>query len=164
MKAGARIGKAVGNLEEIAAGAGLVGIVVLIAYTVVNRYLLERSAVWAPELAGMVFAWVVFLGASAAWKRRMHVSIGVVVRYLHPRARAVAARLAGVVLLAFLAYATYLAVKITITSHTRISPVMRVPYSYVYASAAVAFGLMFLRQTASLMRPPRRGEPTEGPA
>ena len=138
------------NVEEAIAGIGLVLVIAITVYGIFNRYVLERSAVWAPELAGFIFTWVVFLGASAAWKRNMHISIGVVVRYLPPRVRAVIGVVADIVLVAFLAYATYLALKITISSHSRLSPVMRVPFSYVYASAALGFGLMLLRRCFAL--------------
>ena len=98
----------------------------------------------------MIFAWVVFLGASAAWKRKMHISINVVVRYIDPRFLAVIRLLVGLILAVFLAYATYLAIKITISSHSRLSPVMRVPFSYVYSSAVLGFALMFLQQVVAL--------------
>jgi TRAP-type transport system small permease protein len=144
------------NLEEVIAGTGLVLVVAITIYGIVNRYFFERSAVWAPELAGFIFTWVVFLGASAALKRDMHISIGVVVRFLQPRVRAAVAVIADIVLVAFLAYATYLALKITISSHSRLSPVMRVPFSYVYVSAAVGFALMLVRRCFALGQALRR--------
>jgi TRAP-type transport system small permease protein len=149
-----------GNFEELIAGVGLVAVFAIILYTIFNRYVLEGSAVWAPELAGIIFAWVVFLGASAAWKRGMHISIDVAVRFLAPRTQAVIRLLTDVVLTVFLAYATYLAIKITISSHSRLSPVMRVPYSYVYASAALGFALMFLQQLAAMIGIGARGKAT----
>lgn len=141
-----------GAAEETVAGAGLIAVVLITIFNIVNRYVLEQSAVWAPELAEMIFAWVVFLGASAAWKRGMHISISVVVSRLGPRAQALV-RLAGdAILVAFLAYATYLAAKITLSSYSRLSPVMRVPFSYIYASAAICFSLMLLRQVMAAAR------------
>lgn len=145
------------NFEEVTAGAALVVVVAITIYNIVNRYVLKQSAVWAPELAEMIFAWVVFLGASAAWKRSMHISISAVVRYLPVRIQAAIAVLGGLLLAVFLGYTTYLAVTITISSHTRLSPVMRIPFSFVYASAAIGFGLMFARQIASLARSLGRG-------
>jgi TRAP-type C4-dicarboxylate transport system permease small subunit len=141
-----------GAAEEAAAGVGLVLVVAITLYNVVNRYVLEQSAAWAPEAAEMLFAWVVFLGASAAWKRGMHISISVVVRQLQPRAQAFVRLLTDVILIVFLACATFLAIKITISSHARVSPVMRIPFSYVYASAALCFALMLLRQLAAAAR------------
>jgi len=140
------------NIEELIAGSGLVFVVGLTMYNIGNRYLLQRSGVWAPELAEMVFAWVVFLGASAAWKRDMHISISVVTRSLSPRMRKAVKVLTDVILIAFLAFTTYLAAKITISSHTRVSPVLRVPFSYVYASVFFSFSLMLIRRVVSLVK------------
>jgi TRAP-type transport system small permease protein len=140
------------NFVEVSAGLGLVLVVIITIYNVINRYILMGSAVWAPELAGMIFSWMVFLGAYAALKRGMHISISVVVRQLNPRLQAWIARLGDVLLTALFAYATYLALKITLSSYSRISPAMHVPFSYVYASAAVGFALMFLNQIAALAK------------
>jgi len=156
---GARALRLLATVEEVTAATGLVLVVAITIYNIVNRYLLLRSAAWAPELAGMIFAWVVFLGASAAWRRRMHISIAVVVRLLGPRLRAFIAKAGDLLLAFFFAYVTYLAIKITLSSHTRLSPVMRVPFSYVYASAAVGFALMLLHQLVALAQssPHRNG-------
>jgi len=140
------------NFEEIGAGIGFLLIIGLVTFTIVNRYVLQRSGVWAPELAVMIFAWVVFLGASAASKRDMHISIDVLVRHLGPRAQAMIRIFGDVVLVLFLAYVTYLSVKITISSHSRVSPVLRIPFSYVYGSAALGFGLMLIRRSIGLMQ------------
>ena len=139
-----------GAAEEVTAGVGLILVVAITIYNIVNRYVLEQSAIWAPELAEMIFAWVVFLGASAAWKRGMHISISVAVRLLPARAQALVRLSGDALLVVFFAYATYLAAKITLSSHSRLSPVMRVPFSYVYASIAICFALMLLRQIAAV--------------
>ncbi len=144
--------KGLANFEEIGAGIGFLLVIGLVTFTIVNRYVLQRSGVWAPELAVMIFAWVVFLGASAASKRDMHISIDVLVRHLGPRARALIRLFGDVLLVLFLAYVTYLSIKISISSYSRVSPVLRIPFSYVYASAALAFSLMLIRKTVDLMR------------
>ena len=144
------------NAEEVVAGVALVIVVALILYSIFNRYVLQLSSVWAPELASLVFTWAVFLGASAAWKRNMHISIDVIVSRLGPRVQATVRTLTDAIVIVFLAYATYLAVSITISSHVRLSPVLRVPFTYVYAAAALAFASMFLRKlvwTVRAMRP-----------
>lgn len=151
------------NAEEIVAGAGLVFVIIVTAYSIFNRYVLEQSAVWAPELAGIIYAWVVFLGASAAWKRGLHISIDVIVRNLGPRAQRSIRLLGDLILIVFLAYVTFLAIKITISGYTRVSPVMAVPFSYIYAAAAIGFGLMLLRRVVSMARIIRPGSPPREP-
>jgi TRAP-type C4-dicarboxylate transport system permease small subunit len=99
-----------------------------------------------------MLTWVVFIGASAAWKREMHVSIGVLVDALPAGFRAFAGVASDVVLLLFLGYAAYLACLITLSSHSRLSPVMHLPFSYVYASAAISFVTMFVRHVLKAVR------------
>ena len=140
------------NAEELVAGVALVVVVSLILYGIFNRYVLQQSSVWAPELASLIFTWVVFLGASAAWKRNMHISIDVIVSRLGPRVRPPIRALADAIVVIFLAYATYLAISIAISSYVRLSPVLRVPFTYVYAAVAVAFASMFLRKLATVTR------------
>jgi len=147
------------NGEEVIAGVALVIVVALILYGIFNRYVLQQSSVWAPELASLIFTWVVFLGASAAWKRNMHISIDVIVSRLGPRVQPRIRMLADVIVVVFLAYATYLAVSIAISSYVRLSPVLRVPFTYVYAAVALAFASMLFRKLASMSRAiwPRSG-------
>jgi TRAP-type C4-dicarboxylate transport system permease small subunit len=148
----AAIRRIVGSIDEIGAGFALVAIVLLTVYGIVNRYVLKGSAAWLPELAGLLFAWAVFLGASAAWKRGMHIAIDVAVRNLPSRPQAAVRLGVDLLLVAFLVYAAYLSIAITLSSHARLTPVLRIPFSYVYASAAIGFALMLLRKLASLAR------------
>jgi TRAP-type C4-dicarboxylate transport system permease small subunit len=149
---GAALRRCLGSLEEVVAGLGFVAVVAITLYNVVNRYVFRQSGVWAPELAGVIFAWVVFLGASAAWKHHMHVSIDVVVTRLDRRARRATRILAKSVMVVFLAYTTWLAAKITVSSYLRETPVLRIPFSYIYVSAALGFALMAARSLMDLVK------------
>lgn len=148
--------------EEVSAGVLLVAVMAITAYNVVNRYLFQLSAVWAPELAGFLFTWVVFLGTSAAARRGMHVSMEAVADRLTPKARRWTLMAGEIILIAFFAYTAWLALRITISSYSRVSPVMRVPYSFVYASVVVSFSLMFARGTAALWRQARNDQAVRG--
>jgi TRAP-type C4-dicarboxylate transport system permease small subunit len=140
------------NLEETCAGACLVAVITITVYNIVNRYLLHQSAAWAPELAGFIFTWVVFLGVSAAAKRSMHVSVRVLADRLPYRWRTVLGTVIELILVAFFAYGAWLALKITVSSYARVSPVMGLPYSYVYASVVVCFVSIFARKLVDLTR------------
>ena len=109
------------NFEEIIAGVALVAMVGLIVYGIVNRYVLQRPSVWAPELAGLFFTWAVFLGAAAAWKRDMHISIDFIATRMSPRVQSVIGAATDVIILMFLAYANL----------SRYAPVDLVPYTAV---------------------------------
>lgn len=58
------------------------------------RYVLNDPLVWSDELARYLFVWTAFLGWIIAARRRSHLSIGMLVAKLPPRAAA-ACRVAG---------------------------------------------------------------------
>jgi TRAP-type C4-dicarboxylate transport system permease small subunit len=140
------------NLEEILVGSGLVLIIALVIFGIINRYVIQMSAVWVPELTGFFFAWVVFLGASAAWKRSMHVKIEVFTSLLPTKLQTAVRLLADVILLAFLAYIAYLSCVISISAYARKSPVLGFSYTYVYIAPLLSFILMFGRALIQLSR------------
>ena len=67
-----------------------------------------------------------------------------------PRWQAVLGTAVVIVLAAFFAYGAWLALKITISSYARVSPVTGLSYSYVYASVVVCFAANFAREVCRL--------------
>jgi TRAP-type C4-dicarboxylate transport system permease small subunit len=80
----------------------------------------------------------------------MHVSVRVLVDRFPPRCQAVLGSAVDLVLAAFFAYGAWLALKITASSYARVSPVIGLSYSYVYASVVVCFAAIFARKVCSL--------------
>jgi len=64
--------------------------VVLLFAGVVGRYAFNHPLVWTDEVAGMLFLWLVSLGAVIALRRTEHMRMTVVVSRLGPRARRLA--------------------------------------------------------------------------
>ncbi|MBA2778492.1 TRAP transporter small permease [Billgrantia kenyensis] len=64
----------------------LVALIVSVSANVIGRALLNRSLPWADELARMLFIWLVFIGAAAAFARYEHIAVDFLVRRLKPRA------------------------------------------------------------------------------
>jgi TRAP-type C4-dicarboxylate transport system permease small subunit len=50
----------------------------VVAAQVFSRYALNHSFFWSEELARFLLVWLTFLGASAAYRRRVHAGIDVV--------------------------------------------------------------------------------------
>lgn len=145
--------------EEALAVIALCVVVVSVSYGVITRYITEKSATWATELAGLAFTWVVFLGAAGAMRRHMHVSIDAVTRLLPPKVGRVVAWLVDVLTLVFLAYTTYLAVLITIEAYRRPSPVLRISFTWVYLAVVLGFGSMLISHGVTMIRNLRGGRP-----
>lgn len=67
---------------EYLIGAILVGLIVSVSSNVVGRALFNHSLPWADELARMLFIWLVFIGAAAAFSRYEHIAVDALVRRL----------------------------------------------------------------------------------
>ena len=75
--------------EGIAAALVAIEVLLLLA-GVVFRYVLDQPLIWSNELAGILFLWLVSLGAVIALNRSEHMRMTVVLNALRPRARAFA--------------------------------------------------------------------------
>ncbi|MGP9497629.1 MULTISPECIES: TRAP transporter small permease [unclassified Halomonas] len=64
----------------------LVALILSVSANVVGRAVLNHSLPWADELARMLFIWLIFLGAAAAFARYEHIAVDILVRRLKPRA------------------------------------------------------------------------------
>ncbi|CAM3360798.1 TRAP transporter small permease [Halomonas lysinitropha] len=64
----------------------LVALIISVSANVIGRSLLNNSLPWADELARMLFVWLVFIGAAAAFAHFEHIAVDFVVRKLKPRA------------------------------------------------------------------------------
>lgn len=64
----------------------LVALIVSVSVNVVGRAVFNNSVPWADELARMLFIWLIFIGAAAAFARYEHIAVDILVRRLAPRA------------------------------------------------------------------------------
>lgn len=67
---------------EYLIGAILVALITSVSCNVVGRALFNHSLPWADELARMLFVWLVFIGAAAAFSRYEHIAVDALVRRL----------------------------------------------------------------------------------
>lgn len=130
--------------EGKVAAAALAIVFAAVSWGVLARYVSPRPAVWANELATIGFAWLVFIGAAAGARERLHIGVDLVTARL-PLAmqRRIAAGVALFLALA-LGYIAWLAVQIGLKSLDRPTPVMRLPSSIVHVAVALGFGSMAL--------------------
>ena len=131
--------RAVRNWELTLAAIALLVVVVSVSFGVISRYVTQTSATWATELASLSFTWTVFLGAAAAFRRDLHVSVDLIVRLLPARWSSAVAWAMDLLLLVFLPYALYLSISIAIDAAGRPSPVLRISFIYVYGAVVLCF-------------------------
>jgi len=142
------------QFEEIVACIALAAVVLAVAWGVITRYITAQPAAWASEVATLAFAWVVFFGAAACIKYRLHPSIDMVVTRL-PRPLRLAVRLLNhALVLGFCAFMAWFGTRFAIDAWTNPSPVLRLPLTWLYGPVAFCFALMAMRYVQVLRRGP----------
>lgn len=136
--------------EEYAAAIALLFVVASVSWGVITRYVSHTPAIWTGETARIAFAWAVFLGSAAGFKRREHIVIDVFLPLLPPFLARMVLRAADLIVLVVLVVITVLSVRFTISTYQAMTTVLRLPQSVIYGAAAVGFALMTLRHIQAM--------------
>jgi TRAP-type C4-dicarboxylate transport system permease small subunit len=122
--------------------ACLVAIALLLLLNMVARATGLFGMNWFDEVVATVFAWLVFIGASALWREREHFAIDLVPELL--RDTALARPLRVVIALLGLLFAVVLMVygAMFVDRAVATTPVLELPQAWVYACLPVAGLLM----------------------
>lgn len=130
------------NLEELVAAAFLVVTTLLVVINIVCRYFLNMGLVWTEEVATGCFVWSVFIGSIAAFKRRGHVGVDIVVNLLPAGLKRIVATLMDIILVVLNTYMAYLSVVFITKSYTKLTPVLGVTSAYITAAIVISFVMM----------------------
>ena len=142
------------QFEEIVACVALASVIASVSWGVITRYVTAQPAAWASEVATLSFAWVVFFGAAACIKYRLHPSIDMLVVRL-PRPLQIGVRLLNhALVLGFCAFMAVFGTRFAIDAWSNPSPVLRLPLTWLYGPVAFCFALMALRYLQVLLRGP----------
>lgn len=147
------------NIEEIISGTALTITISIVAINVIFRYFFSMSFNWAEEIATIAFAWVVFVGAAACYKRKMHIGIDVLMNVMPSAVRKTLETGIGLFLLALNCYLFYLSVVFAASAWDKPTAVLLLPYTFVDGSACVGFAFMIYhaaKQIAETVKSQRR--------
>ncbi|WP_082224110.1 TRAP transporter small permease [Pseudorhodobacter wandonensis] len=145
------LSKFVRHTENAVTFMALLMLVLCVLWGVFTRYISTQPAAWTGELSGILFTWVVFIGAATAFRDGRHIRVDLLVEMLPSRAAWALRLLADLIVVAFLAYSTFLSVQMLMQGASRVSPVLRIPFSWVYLAPAIAFGLMTIAAALRLL-------------
>jgi TRAP-type C4-dicarboxylate transport system permease small subunit len=130
----------------------------MIALTVENviaRYVFNSSFTWGEELVGALAVWCVFLGASACYKRGMHIGIDIVVALLPSFPKRMVRLLVSLVVIITTAYLSYLSLVFSISAWMKRTQVLEIRYTYIDIAAFIGFSMMTvygIRQFVDFLR------------
>lgn len=135
----------VDQFEEIVAAVAVAVVVLAVGWGVLTRYVTAQPAAWAGEIATLAFAWVVFFGAAACIKYKMHPTIDLLLNRLPDALRIPVIWFNHLLLLAFFVFMIWFGVRFAIDALESPSAVLRLPMTWLYGPVAFCFLLMAVR-------------------
>jgi C4-dicarboxylate transporter DctQ subunit len=96
-----------GYLEEVLVIVLMAAMTLVTFMQVVARYVFNYSFVWALELTGVLFAWLIFIGMSYGVRVGAHIGVDLAVRSLGPRAARIVASVAAVLCIIYALIVTW---------------------------------------------------------
>lgn len=142
-------------MEEYLLVYSLMFSVALIFIQIIMRYVFSNSLGWSEELARYLFLWQIWLGASYAVKERRHLRIEIIQDLMRDkRKKMIFELLPTAIWLLFSIFLTYQGTRLTLILFERgqVSPAMRVPMAYAYASVPVGCALMSIRLICEMVK------------
>ena len=149
------------NLEEIIASFFLAVMIVVLVANVFMRIATSRSIIWMEEIAYLCFAWVVFVGASAAYKRNLHSSIDMVIKLFPPHVRRFVAILGMALTLATCLIMVVLSYNFAIHAWEKYTPYLYIRYTFIDLAVTVGFAFMSVHCLAFIRNMYRYGDFTK---
>jgi TRAP-type C4-dicarboxylate transport system permease small subunit len=119
---------------------------------VASRYLLTSPMAWTEELATILFAWMVFIGASLALKKHEHFAIELLVESLPRGSRKPAQTISLLFVLVFCALLAGYGMKLVVMNWAVLTPMLEVSRGWVYLSVPVGGMLMGVRTLEMIVR------------
>ncbi|MEY8141170.1 TRAP transporter small permease [Falsihalocynthiibacter sp. CO-5D18] len=151
------------RIENLISLSALALLAMTVLWGVMTRYITERPAVWTTELSGILFTWVVFIGAMTAFREGKHIRVTLFIDILPDALQKILLKAGDFIVLGFLVYVTYLSFLMMLNGASRPSPVLNIPFSMVYLATVICFASMtatsMLRLSGFL--PPPENAPLE---
>lgn len=146
--------RAIGKWEEYLLVTSLAVNVILVFAQVIMRYVFRYSLSWTEELARYIFVWQIWLGASLGVKYRKHIRVELINSLLSVKWRQ---RIEIVVLVLWLIMTMFLSINgqylvELLLARKQLSPALRLPMGYMYASVPVGCFIMSLRLLQELFK------------
>jgi TRAP-type C4-dicarboxylate transport system permease small subunit len=123
----------------------LVGLLTVSVFLqVLIRFVFKYPLPWTEEVSRIAFVYCIFVGATIAVREKAHLNVDFVLVVL-PVGVARAVKLVGTVLVGiFLAYMTWQGIAFVQATGVQVTPVMQVPFRYLYLIIPSSGALMLL--------------------
>ncbi len=152
-----------GKVEEYFLVGSMVVSVCVVFLQVVMRYVFQNSLTWSEELARYIFLWQCWIGASYAVKKGSHIRVEILPNKFAGKKKVIFEVIITLIWFSFTIFLAYTGTWITthVFNSGQLSPAMRIPMGYAYASVPVGCFLMIvhlIEDLADLFHKYKQGE------
>ncbi|MFW5833315.1 MAG: TRAP transporter small permease [Pseudomonadota bacterium] len=130
----------------------MAALIVIVGYAVLGRYAFGWSVAWAQEVSAGLCLWMVATGSAAAWARRHHIVIDVLLRRLHGRPGFVLRLFIELASLALFLVIWLGAYRMMFTSANNTTTALGISFTWLYLALVVGVGGMIVFSLLHLVR------------
>lgn len=144
------------NLDFFIATIALVVLTFITVAGVFKRYVAKDPILWQEEISAFCQVWMVYMGASVAFRTGSHVAIEMLVEALPKKLQKFIEYLIDLIVLfvlVFLLVKSQAYVAQVFGRSGRPTPILRIPYTYLYGVAPYGCGLMIISYFVSKYAP-----------
>lgn len=139
------------DFEVILSGLFLSVTVLVVIVNVMLRFFFQGGLFWVEEVATTCFIWSVFIGASAAYKYKMHIGIDLITKLFPEKGREFISIFINLLMVCINGYITYLSTILIRANTLKRTPVLDIPSIYVNLAITVGFGLITIHAVQYLV-------------
>ncbi len=137
---------------ELSAMAMMMGMVGVIAWSVIGRQVFHLPVAWSEEIGSGLMAWMVLTGSAAAWYQRRHLMIDLVLRRLSRRWLALFCAVIEILSILLFAVAFWGAVSMMEVSANNSTTALGISFRWLYLALVVGLGSMIAFSLIFLIR------------
>ena len=155
-----RTGKAAVLVLEVATGAAVLAIALILVVQVFSRYLFQFPLSWPEEVAGFIFVWLIFLGAPLAHWSGSLIGIHVFVDAVPERFRNAIFVVTNVIVILFMIFLIVKGIEAIGLSWNKRTTVLQFSYAWIYVPlpiGAAALAVGYALKTIKRLKEPRGG-------
>lgn len=137
------------KIEIAAASLILIALILCTFSGAIMRYCFNSPYTWEEEFQLACMVWITFLGAPAAFHTKSHVAIEILVDLFPKKLQQIMDVLIAVAVWAVLIYFFFRSIDFVavIASTSRSTPMLKIPYAWIYGVAPVSVVLMLISYT-----------------
>ena len=132
-------------------GIMMVLMVAIMCYQVILRYVFHNSNIWSEEVTRYLFVYVSLLGSFIAVRRNCHLKVDFFVNLLKGNVKKYFTIITNIAVIIFIIYLIPLSYNLCLSTMKNISPGLKMPMGYAYASIPIGAVLMLLGMIEQLL-------------